>query len=102
MQSAMGTRTVKKAVECYCASDILSSNQGAQFTSNEYIELVKNFITIRISMVGKGRATDNVAIERFFQSYKWGRLYLMCPKTIREVKKITNEYMKMYNSERGH
>ena len=53
-------------------------------------------------MDGKGRATDNIAIERFFRSFKWERLYLMYPETIQEVKKITDEYMKTYNYERGH
>ncbi len=40
-------------------------------------------------MDGKGRATDNIAIERFFRSYKWERLYLMYPETVSEVKAIT-------------
>ena len=53
-------------------------------------------------MDGKGRATDNIAIERFFRSYKWERLYLMYPETIQDVKDITNEYMETYNYERGH
>lgn len=102
MQSDMVTRTVKKAVERYGAPEIINSDQGSQFSSNEYIELIKSFGTTRISMDGKGRATDNIAIERFFRSYKWERLYLMYPETIQEVKKITDEYMKTYNYERGH
>ncbi|MFT9488442.1 MAG: integrase core domain-containing protein [Tepidibacillus sp.] len=53
-------------------------------------------------MDGKGRATDNIAIERFFQSYKWERLYLMYPETVTEVKKITKEYIENYNFNRGH
>lgn len=53
-------------------------------------------------MNGKGRATDNIAIERFFRSYKWERMYLMYPETIAEVKEITKEYMQTYNFSRGH
>jgi len=60
------------------------------------------FETIKISMDGRGRATDNIMIERFFRSYKWERLYLLYPETVREVKEITWEYMKHYNYERDH
>ena len=80
----------------------MNSDQGSQFTSNEYIALIKSYGTTRISMDGKGRATDNIAIERFFRSYKWERLYLMYPETVSEVKAITKEYIQHYNYNRGH
>lgn len=96
------TRVVKDAVRRYGAPDIINSDQGSQFTSNEYIELIKSFAHTKISMDGKGRATDNIAIERFFRSYKWERLYLMYPETIAEVKSITKEYIENYNFNRGH
>jgi len=80
----------------------MNSDQGSQFTSNEYIALIKSYGTTRISMDGKGRATDNIAIERFFRSYKWERLYLMYPETVSEVKAITKEYIQHYNYTRGH
>lgn len=102
LQTDMVTRTVKRAVERYGVPDIINSDQGSQFTSNEYIGLIKSYGSTRISMDGKGRATDNIAIERFFRSYKWERLYLMYPETIQEVKKITDEYMETYNYDRGH
>lgn len=102
LQSDMVTRTVKKAVERYGIPEIINSDQGAQFSSNEYIELIKSYKTTKISMDGKGRATDNIAIERFFRSYKWERLYPMYPETIQDVKKITKEYMETYNFTRGH
>ena len=96
------TRVVKDAVRKHGIPDIINSDQGSQFTSNEYIELVKSFAHTKISMDGKGRATDNIAIERFFRSYKWERLYLMYPETIAEVKSITKEYIENYNFNRGH
>ena len=55
-----------------------------------------------ISMDGKGRARDNIAIERFFRSYKWERLYLIRPETVKEVKDMTVEYMHRYNNGRIH
>lgn len=96
------TRVVKDAVKSHGVPDIINSDQGSQFTSNEYISLIKSFNHTRISMDGKGRATDNIAIERFFRSYKWERLYLAYPETVEEVKALTKEYMKKYNFKRGH
>src|SRR5690606_40559403 len=72
---------------CSCISDtisrfgkpeIINSDQGSQFTSEQYIALIKSYQTIHISMDGKGRAIDNVFIERFFRTLKYDKLYL-CP-----------------------
>lgn len=102
LQSDTVTRVVKEAVRKYGTPEIINSDQGSQFTSKEYIELIKSFNATKISMDGKGRATDNIAIERFFRSYKWERLYLMYPETVSEVKDITKEYINNYNYNRGH
>jgi putative transposase len=53
-------------------------------------------------MDGRGRATDNIMIKRFFRSFKWERLYLLYPETVREVKAMTLEYMEHYNYTRDH
>ncbi len=102
LQADMVTRVIKNAVRKYGKPEIINSDQGSQFTSKEYIELIQSFKTTKISMDGKGRATDNIAIERFFRSFKWERLYLMCPETVIEVKLITKEYMNTYNYHRDH
>ena len=95
-------RVVEQAASDFGKPEIINSDQGSQFTAKEYIELVRGFKGTKISMDGKGRATDNVAIERLFRSYKWERLYLMYPETVREVKQITKEYMEHYNYSRAH
>ena len=102
LQSDSIIRTVDTAIEAYGKPEIINSDQGSQFTSNAYIDCIKAFETIKISMDGRGRATDNIMIERFFRSYKWERLYLLYPETVREVKEMTLEYMKHYNYERDH
>jgi putative transposase len=102
LQADVVTRVIKNAVRKYGKPEIINSDQGSQFTSQEYIELIQSFKTTKISMDGKGRATDNIAIERFFRSFKWERLYLMCPETVMEVKSITKEYMHTYNYHRDH
>ena len=102
LQSDFVVRTVESAISVYGKPEIINSDQGSQFTSKAYVDSIKSFDSIRISMDGKGRATDNIRIERFFRSFKWERLYLLRPETVREVKEMTTEYMAHYNFERGH
>lgn len=102
LQADTVTRVVTDAVRKYGAPEIINSDQGSQFTSNEYIDLIKSLKITKISMDGRGRATDNIAIERFFRSLKWERLYPMYPETVAEVKQLTKEYIENYNYIRGH
>ena len=102
LQPDFVVRTVEAAVATYGKPEIINSDQGSQFTSTDYLDYIKSFETVKISMNGKGRATDNIMIERFFRSFKWERLYLMRPETVREVKEMTLEYMEHYNYERDH
>ena len=102
LQSDFVVRAVAAAVASYGKPEIINSDQGSQFTSTDYIDYIKSLETVKISMNGKGRATDNIMIERFFRSFKWERLYLMRPETVREVKEMTREYMEHYNYERDH
>jgi len=93
--------TIKKAIKLHGKPEILNSDQGSQFTSEEYINLLKEN-EIKISMDGKGRALDNQRIERFFRSYKWEKLYLEEYETGHQLKKITREYIEYYNNVRPH
>lgn len=102
MQSDFIVRAVKEAIQAHGTPEIINSDQGSQFTSKDYIECIKSYKTIRISMDGKGRATDNARTERFFRSFKWERLYLECPETVPELKRMTNKYIQHYNWQRGH
>ncbi len=92
---------IKKATARYGTPEIMNSNQGGQFTSEDYINLLKEK-NIKISMDGKGRALDNQRIERFFRSYKWEKLYLEEYETGHQLRKMTKEYIEYYNTERPH
>ncbi len=102
LQADTVTRVVRDAVRKHGVPEIINSDQGSQFTSTEYINLIKSLETTKISMDGRGRATDNIAIERFFRSLKWERLYPMYPESVAEVKQLTKEYIENYNYKRGH
>lgn len=93
--------TVKKAIKQHGKPEIINSDQGSQFTSDEYISLLKES-SIKISMDGKGRALDNQRIERFFRSFKWEKLYLQEYETGYDLRKMIKEYIDYYNTRRPH
>jgi len=92
---------IKKAIKRYGKPEIMNSDQGSQFTSDDYINLLKSN-NIKISMDGKGRALDNQRIERFFRSYKWEKLYLEDCETGHQLRQITRDYVEYYNNRRPH
>lgn len=94
-------RGLKKAFSIYGVPKIINSDQGSQFTSNDYIQLLKEH-KIQISMDSKGRATDNAITERFFRNLKQECLYLMDYSTVNELKVLVRNYVDWYNSERIH
>lgn len=67
MEASWVVKTIKQAVKNHGLPEIINSDQGTQFTSDEYIDYLKSLKTVKISMDGKGRATDNAFIERFLE-----------------------------------
>ena len=81
--------------------DILNSDQGSQFTSPSYLELLRS-ANVRISMDGKGRASDNVFTERLWRSLKYEEVYLHDYQSPREARTGITRYLNFYNHERLH
>lgn len=75
---------------------IINSDQGSHFTSPQYIDLLKEH-DVRISMDGKGRATDNIAIERFWRSLKYNEIYLNDYNSPRETRIGISSYIHLHN-----
>ena len=92
---------VQGAVEAHGTPAILNSDQGCQFTSNEYMNFLKEN-QIRQSMDGKSRWADNIMIERWFRSFKYEEAYLTQYNNIREARKAIGKYVHTYNFERCH
>lgn len=80
---------------------ILNSDQGSQYTSLAYVELVQD-AGVRISMDGKGRAFDNIFTERFWRSLKYEKVYLNEFRSPRQARMAIAEYIEFYNNERPH
>lgn len=90
-----------EAVALYGVPGIMNTDQGSQFTSIEYTTAVKDY-KIRHSMDGRGRATDNVMIERFWRSLKYEKIYLYGYETNLALSRGITEYEVFYNYGRKH
>lgn len=81
--------------------EIFNSDQGSQFTSNDFTDVLKNN-AIKISMDGKGRCIDNIFIERFWRSLKYEEVYLKAYTNGLEARTSIGQYISFYNNERKH
>lgn len=94
-------QVLEEAIEQHGKPEIINTDQGSQFTSEVFSEYVLNQ-DIRLSMDGKGRATDNAFIERLWRSVKYEKIYLNPPKDGTDLYLKVAEYMDYYNHERRH
>lgn len=81
--------------------EIFNTDQGAQFTSLAFTTRLQN-ANIRISMDGRGRALDNVFVERLWRSVKYENIYLNDYTTVHALRKGLAEYFEFYNTRRYH
>lgn len=81
--------------------EIINSDQGVQFTSDDYTGRLQS-AGIQISRDGKGRAFDNIFVERLWRSVKYEEVYLKDYTTVREAVRELNDYFRFYNTERLH
>lgn len=93
LNNALGV-AIKKA-------DIFNTDQGSQFTSNTFTQTVKD-AGMKISMDGRGRALDNIFIERLWRSLKYEEVYLKDYNTVNEARDGISNYFKFYNNKRPH
>ncbi|MEV8218120.1 IS3 family transposase [Micrococcus luteus] len=101
MEVAFCIETLNEAIEKYGRPEIFNTDQGSQFTSDAFIEVLKSN-DIQISMDGKGRWVDNVMIERLWRSVKYEEVYLKAYSNVFDAKKQLNAYFEFYNLKRPH
>jgi len=90
-----------EALENFGIPEIFNTDQGCQFTAMEFIEILLKR-GIKISMDGRGRALDNVWIERVWRTVKYEDIYLKDYANGLEVHKGLSKYFPFYNNERPH
>ena len=92
---------LKEAIAAYGCPEIINSDQGSRFTSSDYINLLKEN-NILISMDSRGRALDDIYIERLWRSVKQECVYISPCDTGTELWRQLNDYFKFYNARRPH
>ena len=92
---------LEEALERYGPPDIFNTDQGSQFTSDDFTQVLKDN-GIRISMDGKGRWIDNVFIERLWRSVKYEEVYLKAYDSIKAARDSLGRYFTFYNTKRRH
>jgi len=90
-----------EAIEKHGAPEIFNTDQGSQFTSEDFTSVLKQH-DIRISMDGKGRWVDNVFVERLWRSVKYEEVYLKAYDSISAARASLGRYFAFYNTERRH
>ena len=92
---------LNEALAIHGNPDIFNTDQGVQCTSRDFVRSLESN-AIRISMDSKGRALDNVFIERFWRSLKQEKIYRFDLETVSEAKAAIKEYIDYYNKRRPH
>jgi len=92
---------LEEALRQYGTPEIFNTDQGAQFTSEDWIAVLKG-AGVRISMDGKGRWIDNVFIERLWRTVKYEDVYLHAYRDGREAQQRLAAYFEFYNAGRIH
>ena len=101
MEAVFCVDCLEDALRMYGKPEIFNSDQGAQFTSIAFTSALKRE-GITISMDGRGRAFDNIFVERLWRSVKHEDVYLNGYSTMRELTVGLTAYMAFYNGERSH
>ncbi len=92
---------VETAVSTHGKPEIINTDQGSQYTSELFVNHIKKN-EIKRSMDGKGRALDNIYIERFWRSIKYEKIFLNPCDNGLDLYLLIDEYMEFYNSKRRH
>ena len=101
MDISLVKAVLNEALALYPKPEIFNTDQGSQYTAKAHVDILKKH-NIKISMDGKGRATDNICIERFWRSIKYEEIYLNEYKNIKSLNRAIEKYMNAYNKKRLH
>jgi putative transposase len=101
MDASFCVDCLEEALRNYGKPDIFNSDQGAQFTSAAFTGVLQRE-EIKISMDGRGRAFDNIFVERLWRNVKYEDVYLNGYATMGELMVGLSKYFVLYNTERPH
>lgn len=101
METSFCIEAVEDALQRYGKPEIFNTDQGSQFTSLAFTDLLKQN-GIAISMDGKGCWRDNVFVERLWKSVKYEEVYLRAYDSVSQARASLGRYLDFYNTRRPH
>src|SRR5690606_35496519 len=101
MDATFCVDALEEALRLYGKPEIFNSDQGAQFTSKAFTDVLKD-AGVQISMDGRGRAFDNIFVERLWRTVKYEDVYLRGYASLGELTVGLSDYFQFYNAERPH
>ena len=101
LETGFCIEALQEALELHGKPEIFNTDQGSQFTSFDFIEVLQRH-EISISMDGKGAWRDNVFVERLWRSIKYEEVYLKAYQSVSEARASIGRYLQFYNTLRPH
>jgi putative transposase len=101
MDEGFCVSSLERALRQHPHPDIFNTDQGSQFTGAAFTGVLKDH-KVKISMDGKGRATDNIMVERLWRTVKYEDVYIKDYETVEELIAGLRRYFHYYNHERSH
>jgi len=101
LESEFCIEALEQALRDHGKPEIFNTDQGAQFTSRRFVELLESH-GIQVSMDGRGRVQDNIFIERLWWTLKYHYLYLHAFDNGSELRRGLQQWVQFYNQERSH
>ncbi len=100
LESSFCVEALEEAL-LYAVPDIFNTDQGSQFTSKDFTDVLKN-AKVKISMDGRGSYMDNIFTERLWRSLKYEEVYLKDYRTFDEAESNIEQYFSDFNYDRPH
>jgi putative transposase len=101
LEACHAVEVLKEAFTRFGTPEIINTDQGSQFTAEEFVNAVKEQ-GCKMSMDGRGAWRDNVFVERLWKTVKYERVYLFAYETVREARQSIMQYFDWYNRSRSH
>lgn len=101
LDSGFCVEALQEAMSLYGRPEIFNTDQGCQYTGKEFTGILQE-ANIRISMNGRGRALDNIMVERLWRTVKYEEVYLKSYADMVEARRELDDYMSWYNEKRKH
>ncbi len=101
LEACHAVDVIKEAFIHHGTPEIVNTDQGSQFTSEEFVNTVKDQ-GCQVSMDGRGAWRDNIFVERLWKTVKYERVYLHAYDTVNEARRSITQYLDWYNRSRPH